>query len=95
MNTSDDIVLDVISFLDAVTIPRFLSVSKRFWNQRTKKFISERIVPFQKYIFYEQWNIGLQESVKRINFPQIIFFIEKGAAFMVVLEQHRWLEINH
>ena len=74
INLTDDVIFEIISYLDAVSIFRFLSTSKRYWNLKSKQVIIDRTIPYQQYIHWGQWNKGLLAATKRVNYPQIIYF---------------------
>src|SRR4051812_33103983 len=72
-----DVMLEIVSYLDAVSITNFLLTSRTLNSLRNKVY--NRIALYKQCISWKHWNIGLIIATSSIDFPHIQYFIEQGA----------------
>ena len=71
LELGEDILLEITSHLDAVSITYFLSTSKQLRNLLRKESVIDRVVPYQRPIQIRHWNNGLIKAASKCNIPQV------------------------
>jgi ankyrin repeat protein len=78
-----DIIMEICSHLDAVSITYLSSTCKtfkiHFQSEQAKKIISDRAFPYQGFISKRLWNSGARYAAECNNITQVDYFVSKGA----------------